>query len=357
MEKKTRKKRNGKKRRDAHKGLFQRPGFIISVVAIVVVISFAAWGASLLLHRHSGPSKWIHIPGGASSQAVADSIRSVLGPAEGDRVVSMWKLLSSGQSASHGAYKVTDGQSLFSVARNISRGRQTPVRVTWNNVRTIQELAEAVARNMEFSPEDFLLACDERLKPEGFSMPTYPAAFLPDTYEFYWTTQAVDVVDKLYSYSKDFWSDERVAAARKLGLDPVQVATVASIVEEETGKADERGAVARLYINRLQSGMPLQADPTVKFAIGDFSIRRITNEMLRTESPYNTYRVKGLPPGPIRIPSKNTLEAVLSAPEHDYLYMCAREDFSGYHNFSRDYNTHLDNARRYQAELNRRNIH
>ena len=154
-----------------------------------------------------------------------------------------------------------------------------------------------------------------------------------------------------------FWNPDRIAKARELGLDPVGVTTIASIVAEETSKADERPKVARLYLNRLSRGMKLQADPTVKFAIGDFSLRRIGGSMLNIDSPYNTYRVKGLPPGPIRIVDPQLIDDVLNAPAHNYIYMCAREDFSGYHNFSTDYATHQANAKRYQAELDRRKIH
>lgn len=157
-------------------------------------------------------------------------------------------------------------------------------------------------------------------------------------------------------YRDRFWTDDRREKARKLGLTPVEVATLASIVEEESAKPDEYPAIARLYMNRLKKGMLLQADPTVKYATGNFALRRITGEHLRTPSPYNTYLHPGLPPGPLRTPSKSTIDRVLSAPAHTYLYMCAKEDFSGYHNFASDYATHTANARRYQKELNRRGI-
>ncbi len=164
------------------------------------------------------------------------------------------------------------------------------------------------------------------------------------------------MVRRLLDYRNRFWSKERRSKAASLGLTPSQVATIASIVEEETAKADEKPKVARLYLNRLKKGIKLQADPTVKFATGDFTLRRITGKHLAIESPYNTYKVNGLPPGPIRIPAAATIDAVLNAPKHDYIYMCAKEDFSGYHNFASDYATHMANARRYQAELNRRGI-
>ena len=170
------------------------------------------------------------------------------------------------------------------------------------------------------------------------------------------TTSAESVVKKMLAHYCNYWSADRREKAKSMGLSPAEVSVVASIVEEETNKKDERPLVARLYLNRIKQGMKLQADPTVKFALGDFSLRRITLKHLYVESPYNTYINKGLPPGPIRIVNKATLDDVLNAPEHKYIYMCAKEDFSGYHNFAEDYATHRSNARRYQAELNRRNI-
>ena len=190
----------------------------------------------------------------------------------------------------------------------------------------------------------------------GKTPQTIACLLMPDTYEFYWDITPEKTLDRLNDYYEDFWTDKRKSKAEKLGLTPDEVATIASIVEEETVKADERGKVARLYLNRYQQGMRLQADPTVKFALGDFSIKRITVPMTQINSPYNTYRVNGLPPGPIRLPEKSTIDAVLDAPQHDYLYMCARADFSGYHDFTRDYSSHLDNAHRYQDALNSRGI-
>lgn len=330
----------------------------IWAVAIIAVFAAAALGAyGYCAQGHKGETAWIYIPGGASQKSVEDSIISSLGSDEGALVIRLWNFFGNDPQTARGAYKVTKGQPAWRTARNISHGLQTPVKVTWNSARTLDQMAETVSRNLEFDGDDFVAACESVLGPKGYDEATYAAAFLPDTYEFYWGSTPDDVIKKMLSYRDKFWNEERTAKAKKLGLTPIEVATVASIVEEETAKTDEMPKVARLYLNRLKENMPLQADPTVKFAIGDFSIRRVTNEMLRTESPYNTYRVKGLPPGPIRLASKSTMDAVLDAPEHDYIYMCAKEDFSGYHNFATDYATHMANARRYQAELDRRKIH
>lgn len=179
---------------------------------------------------------------------------------------------------------------------------------------------------------------------------------MPDTYEVYWTADPRKTIQKILKNNDAFWTEERRAKAQALGLTPDQVGVIASIAEEETAKADELGKVARLYINRLERGMKLQADPTVKFAVGDFSIKRIGGKMLDTDSPYNTYRYAGLPPGPIRIPARRTLQAVLDAPVHDYIYMCAKSDFSGYHDFTSDYSIHKRNAAAFRKALDARGI-
>ncbi len=324
---------------------------IVAAVAVTGIVTYYKCCVS----SYNGPEKWIFI----SADATENDIRTILSDSIGtigSRAADLYHLTGAKPARSHGAYRITDGTTALKLYRTISRGAQTPIKVTFNNVRTVNQLASRIASRMELDSASFMTACDSVLPPRGFNRATYPAAFLPDSYEFYWTTPAASVVKTLADYRDRFWNDDRRAKASALGLNPVGVATIASIAEEETNDRAERGTVGRLYINRLKRGMPLQADPTVKFAVGDFGLRRITSAHLNTSSPYNTYRVTGLPPGPIRIADRATLEAVLDSKPHPYLYMCAKEDFSGRHNFATDLATHQANARRYHNALNRRNI-
>ncbi|MDE6286710.1 MAG: endolytic transglycosylase MltG, partial [Muribaculaceae bacterium] len=306
---------------------------------------------------YDGDSVRVNIPAGTSAEQTDSIIRSSLPGSFGAKVARLWNWSTENTAAAHGSYLIERGQKAWRVAQNIRRGRQTPVRVTFNNIRTLDQLAQRIAAQLEISPEQFAAACDSVLPERGYaSAAQYPAAFIPDSYEFYWTAAPSAVVKRLAESRDKFWTDARRARAAEMGLRPVDIATIASIVEEETANKAERPIVARLYLNRLAKGMKLQADPTVKFATGDFALRRITGDHLRIPSPYNTYQHEGLPPGPIRIAEASTLQNVLDAPKHDYLYMCAKEDFSGTHNFAADYQTHLANARRYQAALNKRGI-
>ena len=275
-----------------------------------------------------------------------------------NRVERLLSYFDFDATAREGVYRLEPGMSVWRVALKLARGSQTPVRVTFNNVRTIDQMAERIAEQLCFSKADLLTALqnDSACAAMGFTQATLPALFLPDTYEFYWTVTPQAFVQKMEREYRRYWQDKREQQAEALGLTPIEVATLASIVEEETNKPDEMGMVAGLYMNRLRKGMPLQADPTVKFACGDFALQRILKKHLAVESPYNTYRVTGLPPGPIRIASKQVIDAVLNHRPNDYLYMCAREDFSGYHNFAVTLAEHQRNAARYQRELNRRGI-
>ena len=352
---KTRMKRMKSKTKSKTKSKLYRKILIIAIGVVVLFLIAVVCGIFYSFKKYEGDTCWIKIPE-STETALKDSLISNLGSDYGLRVYQMWYLMGGKAEASQGAYKVEPGISAFTLGKTIKNNHQTPVKIVFNSVRTMDMLAEKISRNMMFDKDDFLEACDDVLSAEGLKKEEFPAVFLPDTYEFYWNASPQKVIIRLFGYYKKFWTEERVKNAAEMGLTPVQVSTIASIVEEETNKADERPKVARLYLNRLNIGMKLQADPTIKFAIGDFSLRRITHEHLKVESPYNTYKNKGLPPGPIRVVSKSTLEGVLNAPKHNYLYMCAKEDFSGYHNFAEDYDSHLVNARRYQAELNKRNI-
>lgn len=324
------------------------------VVAVIAVVGVKIWHETT--SPYSGADVWIYVPKDATAVGIADSLENSLGDVYGGRVYDIWKLAKGRPSTAHGAYLIKSGDRVIDIARRLKRGAQTPVKVTFNNVRLFSELPERIASQMEFDAVDFTEACNTALPEAGFKNEGFIAAFLPDTYEFYWTASAESTVKKLLDYRNKFWNDDRRAKAKSLGLTPVEVATLASIVEEETAASDERPVVARLYLNRLNIGMRLQADPTVKYAVGDFSLRRILNRHLETVSPYNTYQVAGLPPGPIRMPYASTIDGVLNAPNHSYLYMCAKEDFSGRHNFATNLAAHNANASRYREALNKRGI-
>ena len=257
-----------------------------------------------------------------------------------------------------GNYAVRPGDSMRDICLRLLSGYQTPVRLVIPSVRTLDRLAGAVGHQlMTDSAAVMALLADEHLIDSlGYTRETFPCLFIPNTYEVYWTMTPQQFIARMQKEHQRFWTATRVAKAKAQGLTPDEVMTLASIVDEETAKDDEKPMVARLYLNRLQRGMLLQADPTVKFALGNPELRRILYAHLQTDSPYNTYRYAGLPPGPIRIPTMAAIEAVLNPAKHSYLYMCAREDFSGYHNFATTLSQHNANARRYQQALNKLKI-
>ena len=329
---------------------------LIAALGLVVCVT-AAWLAPFFLTGAPGDGM-VKIRRGSTIDAVSDSLQSSVEVTFGKRVARLLSLTGADLSERHGAFKVNKGDSPFTVMRRLRSGQPSGIRFTFNNVRTKEEWAARVGDVFMMEKDEMLKALNDSALCAKYGKTTdnITAMLLPDSYEFYWDITPEQLLDRMHDYYNQFWTEERVAQAKALGLTPEQVATIASIVEEETSKTDERGKVARLYLNRVAQHMPLQADPTVKFAIGDFSIRRITLDMLRTPSPFNTYRNPGIPPGPIRLAEKATLDAVLDAPKHDYIYMCAKEDFSGYHNFSASYAEHMANAHRYQVALNVRGI-
>ena len=334
----------------------KRTKWILAAVLLAAVILGACAAPYFFM---GAPAEGIvKVRKGSTIDMIGDSIQTHVDKTFGERVTTLMRLMGAKVENREGAFRITPGTTPFNAARRIKNGVQDGIRFTFNNVRTLDEWAQRWGDTFMEGPDAMRKALKDTTlcAKYGKTPQTIASLLMPDTYEFYWNITPEKMLDRMFDYYNDFWTSERKAKAQQLGLTPDEVATVASIVEEETSKADERGKVARLYLNRYQQGMKLQADPTVKFAIGDFSIKRITVPMTLVNSPYNTYHVMGLPPGPIRLPEKSTIDAVLDAPQHDYLYMCARADFSGYHDFTRDYASHLANAHRYQAALNARGI-
>ena len=258
-----------------------------------------------------------------------------------------------------GRYVISNNISNNRLVNMLRGGLQSPVNVTFNNLRDVDQLAGRIAKQLEVDSISIasLLHNEEYIGQLGFNSRTIPALFLPDTYEFYWNTDAEGFVYRMFQEYNKFWNDERRQQATAKGLTPIQVSTLASIVNKETNMSDEMPRVAGVYLNRLKNNWLLQADPTLIFAWNDYSIRRVLEYHKQIESPYNTYKYAGLPPGPICIPSIAAVKAVLNAEDHHYFYFCAKEDFSGYHNFAKTLTEHNRNAARYQQALNKRGVY
>lgn len=257
-----------------------------------------------------------------------------------------------------GRYEVRNDMGMQEYVRNLRTGNQKPLMMVVPSVRTIEDLCGRVTRNIMLDSAKLSIALNDTsfCYSLGYRKETLYALFIPNTYEVYWDMSLDDFCQRMIKENKAFWNKERTKKAEEIGMSKEEVVTLASIVDSETANNGEKPRVAGLYMNRLRKGMLLQSDPTVIFATGDFSIRRVLKTHLQIESPYNTYKHKGLPPGPIRIASIAGIDAVLNHEKHNYLYMCAKEDFSGTHNFATNYNEHLKNARKYTRALTARGI-
>jgi UPF0755 protein len=257
-----------------------------------------------------------------------------------------------------GRYELRNKMNNKDLVRMLQRGLQTPVRVTFNNIRTKEELAATLSRQLMSDSASImaLLTDEEYLAEFGFNRYTVVANFIPNTYEFFWNTTAERMFERFNREYRQFWTEERLAKAAAIPLTPIEVSILASIVEAECSVADEYARVAGLYINRLRRGMRLEADPTVIFAHNDFTIRRVLFRHLEIDSPFNTYKNAGLPPGPIRIPSIRGIDAVLNYERHNYIFMTANADFSGRHAFAVTHAEHSRNAAAWHRALNERRI-
>ena len=257
-----------------------------------------------------------------------------------------------------GRYAIEPGDGPITIFRRLKSGRQTSLNLTIPESRTMDRLAAILSNKLMLDSATIAeaLTSQEVCEKLGYDTCTIAAMFVPNTYDVYWNMSIDELLQRMQKEHDRFWKGDREAKAAEMQMTPIEVCTLASIIDEETSNNAEKPMIAGMYLNRLKEGMPLQADPTIKFALKQFELKRIYNKLLNTESPYNTYRNEGLPPGPIKIASIKGIDAVLNYTSHDYLYMCAKEDFSGTHNFARTYQEHLKNADKYTKALNERGI-
>jgi UPF0755 protein len=326
----------------------------IIFLLFVVIIFRILFGINI----HAEKEQTVYIPTGSSYEQVVDTLDKYLEIKNVHFFNWLAKKKSYPDLIKPGRYIIDKDLSYIALINRLRAGNQKPVRVTFNNIRTINQLAGKFGRQLEVDSAaimNFLLDESNYLS-DGFKKEDIISLFIPDTYEFYWNTDASGIYSRMLKEYRAFWNNERLEKAKEKGLDPQEVAILASIIDDEVVKADEKPRIAGVYLNRLKRGIALQACPTIKFALNDFTITRVLHKHLQTDSPYNTYRHRGFPPGPIGCPSVEGIEAVLNAESHDYLYFAAKADFSGYHNFSRTLTEHNRYAAIYQRELNKRKI-
>jgi UPF0755 protein len=267
-------------------------------------------------------------------------------------------LMKYPNSVKAGRYKLEKGMNNRELVKLLRSGQQTPLNLRINMIHYSEELAGLVGNHLEADSAEVhkLLTDHEFLSKYNVNPQEAFSLIIGNTYQFFWNTNATAFFDRMYNEYNKFWTEERLAKARTLNMTPAQISTMASIIQEEARQREELSKIAGVYYNRLRINMPLQADPTVRYLLKNKSTRRIYTKNTEIESPYNTYKYRGLPPGPIAIPQTDALDAALNPEKHDFLYFVAREDFSGYHNFSKTYEEHLINRRKYINALNRRGV-
>lgn len=332
----------------------------ITAIAISAIIGITGYGYYLVKMQtiKLNETVYIYITHKDDAATVMQKIKNAASPESMKGFELLVRHNNFDKRKRSGRFAIKDGDTMHSIYRRIVSNEQTPVKLVVPSTRTLPQMVGAISKQLMLDSLELSEFTEHPIyiTRTGYTRETFPTLFIPNTYEVYWDIKPERLMIRFMDERRKFWNDKRLAKAKELGMTPEEVATLASIVDEETNNNEEKPIVAGLYINRLKKGMPLQADPTVKFALGDPTRRRILNSDLEVESPYNTYTNAGLPPGPIRIATLQGLESVLNHKKHDYLYMCAKEDFSGTHNFARTLSEHNANARRYQQALNKRNI-
>ncbi|RFZ84178.1 endolytic transglycosylase MltG [Mucilaginibacter terrenus] len=334
------------------------------IIALVTIIFIALAGTGFFYYlRYLGPNvndnkEYLYIKTGSNFNDVYKTITEQR--LVNDTTTFLWAAhnMKYVNRVRPGKYRLKPGMSNRAFINMLKAGNQEPVTLAFHNLRLKEQFAGFVSKKLEPDSVSILRLLDstEFAEAHGFTTDNIYTVFIPNSYQFYWNTTPEKFFDRMYANYQKFWTPERKFKAQSLDLSPVQVSVLASIVDAEALHDDEMPSIAGLYLNRLKKGMKLQADPTVIFAMNDFTIKRVLNRYLTKDSPYNTYMYKGLPPGPVMMPSLNAINSVLDYKKSDYLYMCAKEDFSGYHNFATNEAEHKINARKFQQALNDRNI-
>ena len=329
----------------------------IGLLAILAVLFTAYVLLAPNSHTSGNKSQYLLIPDNSTFETVTQQL-SETGALRSVFTFTLTAKVYGYKNIKPGRYEINPGISNLRLVHKLKTGRQSALKLTFNNIRTKEQLAGRLSKQIMADSASILQHLNDSafLTKYELNPNTSVALFIPDTYEVFWDMDADELFERMKKEYDRFWSDERKEKAALIPMTEVEVSTLASIVEEETNSKAERPMVAGLYINRLKTNMPLQADPTVKFAYGDFSLRRITGTHLRTQSPYNTYKNKGLPPGPIRLATASGIDAVLNHEKHNYIFMCAKETLNGEHNFAATYAEHQVNARKYQKALDERKI-
>jgi UPF0755 protein len=341
------------------KSLQIKSGIIITIGMVLATFSYYAYQILFTANiRVKKSETYLYIPQGATFQHVTDSLQKYESLNDQISFYFLSKLLKYRDNVKPGRYKLASNMNNLELIKILKQGRQTPLKLTFNNIRLKEDLAEKIANKLSFSKSDFLEALqdDSITQALGFDTYTIMAMFIPNTYEILWDIKLEDFLKKMKKEYQKVWNEKRIQQAKQINLSPIEVSILASIVEAETNNDKEKSRIAGVYYNRLQIGMPLQADPTVKFAIGDFSIKRIYSGHLNVNSPYNTYKKIGLPPGPINIPSLKSIDAVLNYEKHKFLYFCANPELIGVHEFAESYAEHLVIANKYRKTLNQLKI-
>ena len=324
----------------------------IIILVLIVLACFACW--KIFGPATSAPEgKYFYIHTGSNFNDVKASLKKekiIGGTFFFEQLAGM---LHYKDAVRPGRYEIKNGMSVFNLIRMLRSGNQTPVNLVINKLRTPENLASLISRNFECDSITVMhyLGNADSLAKMGLDSNTIMTAIIPNTYGMLWNSSFPKIFKRLEAEQERFWNSERRKKAAALNLSPLQVYILASIVEDETSKQEDKGKIASVYLNRLETGMFLGADPTVIFALKDYSIRRVLNVHKEVVSPYNTYQHKGLPPGPVCTPSIKTIDATLNAPSTGYLYFVAQPNLTGFSNFSTDYQQHMVYARQYQQWL------